>query len=190
MVRGGEEEKKQLKDNKYLASKLNALQASPLTPLFAACVFGLEDQVAKFGRELDGLNKVNDNGQSALCLAIENDKLDVIKQLLTRRFPADLNLLNTKAVEQMIGWDGRPQDVIIYASAMQCAAATGRLEIARFLIQQGAHIDLVAGYYGSPLQAAALRGHVPIVELLLDHGAEPNSQGGYYSMYNFTLGGD
>ena len=36
-----------LKDNKYLASKLGALQASPLSPLFAACVFGLEDIIGK-----------------------------------------------------------------------------------------------------------------------------------------------
>lgn len=81
---------------------MNALQSSPLNPLFAACVFGLEDLIAKFGRELDGLNIVNDNGQIALCLAIENGKLDVVKSLLTRRFPADPNLLNTKAVEQFM----------------------------------------------------------------------------------------
>ena len=171
---------KKLRDNRYLASKLSALQASPLSPLFAACVFGLEDLIAKFGRELDGLNKLNDHGQSALCLAIENNKLDVVKALLSRRFPADLNLLNLKAVEQLEEWNNKPHDVIVYASALQCAAATGHLEIAEFLIQQGAHIDLVAGYYGSPLQAASLRGHATIVELLLRKGAEPNSQGGYY----------
>ena len=174
---------RQLKENKYLASKVNALQASPLSPLFAACVFGLEDLIGKFGRELDGLNKLNDHGQSALCLAIENNKLDVVKALLSRRFPADLNSLNTKAVEQFQNWDDRPHDVILYASPMQCAAATGRLEIAEYLIEQGAHINLVAGYYGSPLQAAALKGNSSIVELLLGKGAEPNSQGGYHGMW-------
>ena len=171
---------RQLKDNKYLASKFNSLRASPLNPLFAACVFGLEDLIAKFGRKLNGLNKLNDDGQSALCLAIENNKLDVVKALLTRRFPADLNLLNTKAVEQLENWNDEPRNVILYASAMQCAAATGKLEIAEYLIEQGAHIDLVAGYYGSPLQAAALRGHSSMVDLLLSKGAEPNSQGGYH----------
>ena len=165
---------RELKDNRSLATKLNALHSSPLSPLFAACVFG---------RELDALNKVNDNGQTALCLAIENGKLDVVKSLLTRRFPADPNLLNTKAVEQFMNWGDAPaseDDVIIYASAMQCAAATGQLAIAEYLIEQGAHIDLVAGYYGSPLQAAALKGHASIVELLLRKGAEPNSQGGFH----------
>lgn len=175
---------KQLKENKYLATKFDSLQASPLSPLFAACVFGLEDLISKFGRELDGLNKLNDHGQSALCLAIENDKLDVVKALLSRpRFPADPNRLNVKAVEQLMDWDNKAHDVVVYASAMQCAAATGHLDIAKYLIEQGAHIDLVAGFYGSPLQAAALKGHAAVVELLLRNGAEPNSQGGYYGTY-------
>lgn len=70
---------------------------------------------------------------------------------------------------------------------MQCAAATGQLAIAEYLIERGAHIDLVAGYYGSPLQAAALKDHASVVELLLRKGAEPNSQGGFHGMYDQLL---
>ena len=170
---------KLLQDNRYLASKFNAIQASPMNPLFAACVFGLEDLIAKFGRELDALNKVNHSGQTALCLAIEHNKIDVVKALLTRRFPADPNLLNIRAVVQWEQWDKESHNPILYASAMQCAAATGRLEIAEYLVEHGAHVDLVAGYYGGPLQAAASNGHSQLVEFLLSKGAEPNSQGGY-----------
>ncbi|KAL8850879.1 MAG: hypothetical protein Q9221_004192 [Calogaya cf. arnoldii] len=164
-----------------LATKYKALNASPLTPLFAAAVFGLEDLVSKFGRELDELNKCNEHGQTALSLAIENNKLGVVKALLTSRFPADINLLNVNAVQQFEDWhDKRKPEVILYASALQCAAANGMLEIAEYLLDQGAHVDLVAGYYGSPLQAAALNGHADVVELLLKQDAEPNSQGGYF----------
>lgn len=172
-----------LKANKYLASKLSALQADPPNPLFAACVFGLEDLIARFGRELNGLNKCNEDGQNALCLAIENNKFEAVKALLSRRFPADLNLLNVLAVQQFEDWNPaeRPR-VILYASALQCAAATGKLDIAEFLIDQGAHIDLMAGYFGSPLQAACLNGHGAIVELFLRKGATPNSQGGFHGM--------
>ncbi|KAL8818642.1 MAG: hypothetical protein Q9223_002756 [Gallowayella weberi] len=178
------EKAKSMKNNTTLTAKFNALRASPLTPLFAAAVFGLEDLVSKFGRELDELNKCNEHGQTALCLAIENDKLSVIKALLTSRFPADINLLNVNAVQQFEDWDeNRRPEVILYASALQCAAANGRLEIAEFLITQGAHVDLVAGYYGSPLQAAALNGHAPVVELLLKSHAEPNSQGGFFGEF-------
>ena len=169
-----------MKGNKYLASKLDALQADPPNPLFAACVFGLEDLIARFGRELNGLNKCNEDGQNALCLAIENHKFEAVKTLLSRRFPADLNLLNTLSVQQFEEWNpAKPPKVILYASALQCAAATGKLDIAEFLIEQGAHVDLVAGYFGSPLQAACLKGHGPMVDLLLRKGATPNSQGGF-----------
>ncbi|KAI4199757.1 MAG: hypothetical protein LQ350_004384 [Teloschistes chrysophthalmus] len=171
----------QTKDTNYLVSKLDALRSAPLTPLFAATVFGVEDLVGKFGRELHELNKCNEHGQTALCLAIENNKLGVVKALLSSRFPAEVNLLNVRAVQQFEDWDDdHPPKVIIYASALQCASANGRLEIAQFLLSKGAHVDLVAGYFGSPLQAAALRGHLSIVELLLGHNAEPNSQGGFY----------
>ena len=172
-----------LKGSKYRA-KLNALRADPPNPLFAACVFGLEDLIARFGRELNGLNRYNKDGQNVLCLAIENNKLETVKALLSRRFPADINLLNISAVQQFENWNPaeRPK-TIIYASAMQCAAAIGNLEIATFLIEQGAHIDLVAGYFGSPLQAACLMGHGVIAELLLKKGAEPNSQGGFHGMF-------
>ena len=171
-------------DNKYLASKLNDLKASPPTPLFAACVFGLEDIIGKFGRKLDGLNIGNVHGQTALCLAIENQKLGAVKALLSRRFPAEVNMLNTKAVQQFEDFNVRKRpEIILFASALQCAAAVGGLEIVEFLIEKGTHVDLVAGYYGSPLQAAALKGHQNFVSLLLSRGAEPNSQGGYYGTY-------
>ena len=172
-----------VKDN-YLASKLNSLRANPPSPLFAACVFGLEDLIGKFGKMLDGLNKCNEHGQNALCLAIENDKIEAVKALLSGRFPADLNSLNLKAVQQLIDWDAaKPPQFILYASALQCAAATGRLEIAEYLIKEGAHVDLVAGYFGSPLQAACRNGHTDVVELLLRNGAAPNNQGGFHGSY-------
>ncbi|KAL8765522.1 MAG: hypothetical protein Q9209_007430 [Squamulea sp. 1 TL-2023] len=172
---------KKLKRNGTLAAKFAALRSSPLTPLFAAAVFGLEDLVSKFGREINELNRCNEYGQTALCLAIQHKKLAVVKALLNGRYPAEINLLNVNSIQQFEDWDDhRKPAVILYASALQCAAANGMLEIAEYLIEKGAHVDLVAGYYGSPLQAAACNGHVSIVELLLSHKAEPNSQGGFF----------
>ena len=174
---------KALKETQYDIQKLEALQASPPSPLFAACIFGLGDLVGRFGRELGQLNRYNNQGQSALCLAIENDNLDTVEALLNSRFPADVNILNVKAVHQFEDWDAaKPSEVIIYASPLQAAAAQGRVEVAEYLVSRGAHVDLVAGYYGSPLQAAALGGHGHTVQLLLKHGAEPNSQGGFHGM--------
>lgn len=91
---------KESKELEFLLLKLNSIQANPPTPLFAACVFGIADLIGKFEREPNGLNKYNAHGQSALCLAVENNNLEVVKALLTRRFPADKNLLNVEAVDQ------------------------------------------------------------------------------------------
>ena len=175
---------KKLRDNETFTRKLAQLQTPPPeapTALFAACVFGIDDLIGQYGREPGGLNKTNAHGQTALCLAIENSKIEVVKALLSRRIPADINLLNVKAVQQFEDYDqAKPPEILLYASALQCAAVTGSLDIAEYLIEEGANIDLVAGYYGSPLQGAALEGHSEIVSLLLKHGAEPNSQGGFH----------
>lgn len=158
-----------------------ALNASSVTPLFAAAVFGLGDLLGKYGQEFDGLNRCNDHGQTALCLAIQNNKRGAIQALFTSRFPADINLLNINAVQQLEDWEEKPKpEVVLCASALQFAAANGILEIAEHLIEHGAHGDLLAGYYGSRPQAAALNGHMQIVELLLEHNANPSSRGGYF----------
>lgn len=171
----------QANDNKTLSSKLDSLQANPPSSLFAACVFGFPDIIGKFGRDIHGLNRCNINGQSALCLAIIHNKIGTVKALLSRRFPADVNLLNIKAVEEFEDFDPNSKPSIVhYATPLQAAAACGHREIAEYLLEKGAHIDLVAGYYGNALQAAALNGHESIVSLFLSRGTEPNSQGGYY----------
>ena len=169
-------------EDKVFASRLDYVQANPPSPLFAACVFGIPDIIGKFGRELHGLNRCNLYGLSALCLAVVSNKLQTVKALLTRRFPADVKLLNVKAVEQFEEFDPNisTHPKIHYASPLQAAAACGHREIVEYLLEKGAHIELVAGYHGNALQAAAMNGHEDIVALLLERGAEPNSQGGQY----------
>ena len=183
-----QEKAQPLRDNKYSASKFSALQANPPDSLFAACFFGLEDLIARFGHEFNRLNKCNELDQNVLCLAISNDKTEAVKALLSRRFSADPNWLNVSAVQQFEHWDfAEPPKVDLYASALHCAAATGRLIIAEYFIENGAHVDLVAGYFGSPLQAACLKGYWALVELLLRNGATPNIQGGYHGTYILQL---
>ena len=173
-----------LQSGSLLRGKLRALRSNPLSPIFAACLFGLDDLINKFGRDPVELNRFNSAGQSALCLAIESDKLETVRAVLSSRFPADVNLFNEHAVQQFEDWNpDKLPDTILYASALQCAAARGSVDIARLLIDHGAHIDLVAGYFGSPLQAAALLGKIEMVQLLLMKGAEPNSQGGFHGTY-------
>ena len=91
----------------------------------------------------------------------------------------DVNEFNVKAVHQLVRNDFSP--VICYANALQAAAVLGSRTMVETLIDNGAKVNLTAGYYGSALQAASFAGHPEIVELLLnEHGLDPNTQGGFY----------
>lgn len=55
------------------------------------------------------------------------------------------------------------------------AAATGELEIARFLLEQGADVEYRGSDMSTPVHFAMQRGDVPMVRLLAEHGADLNS---------------
>ncbi|KAF7968167.1 hypothetical protein HWV62_31708 [Athelia sp. TMB] len=47
----------------------------------------------------------------------------------------------------------------------------GHLEIARMMLDKGANVDVVGGYYGKALQAACMEGHLEPATLLRERGA-------------------
>lgn len=160
-----------------LSQQLSSLQASVVTPLHAIAVFGFADLIEAHTSQFDFALR-NAYGQTALTLAIENNQVDTVKALLTSG-RADVNQFNIQAVQQLL--DQKFEPVISYASALQAAAVQGSQTIFHLLVQHGAKIDLVAGYYGNMLQAACLKGHVKLVEYLLDDAnLDPNSQGGFH----------
>jgi ankyrin repeat protein len=57
------------------------------------------------------------------------------------------------------------------ATALAAAAALGRLEVARLLLEAGADPNLAIGTGGTPLMAAAANGHPEVLRLLLARGA-------------------
>lgn len=172
-----------LEEHHYSLSKqLNSLQASLETPLHIICVFGFAELVH---HDLE-FDQRNAHGQTALCLAVENDQVDTVKALLRFR-PALVNEFNVKAVHQMQPSKAVHQlkhedflPVICYANALQAAAVRGSKEMVATLFESDARTQLVAGYYGNALQAACLHGHKEIVRMLLDHDFDPNAQGGFH----------
>ncbi|KAI4120379.1 MAG: hypothetical protein LQ338_007060 [Usnochroma carphineum] len=167
----------ELGEQSQLSIQLRSLQASLDDPLHVICVFGLAPIIEAHYKHLD-FNRRNVHGQTALCLAAENNQLETVKALLTHG-RVDANEFNVKAVHQLQQQEFSP--VICYASALQAAAVQGSRAIIQTLFNHGARIGLVAGYYGSALQAACCRGHEDIIEFLLtDCKADPNSQGGYH----------
>ena len=186
-VKGMEQE---LGEAKSLSTRLKSLQASPDTPLFTACVFGFADLIKQFRRSKGfDLGQCNIQHQTALCLAVENNQLETVENLLVdlpKPYlpPQDANQVNYWALVQFeeIQPDS-PPSVIIYATALQAAAANGLEAVARYLLepQHNTNVDVMAGYYGNALQAAALKGYDNLLQMLLDdYKAEPNSQGGFH----------
>ena len=174
-----------------LSTKLRSLQADPDTPLFTACVFGFADLVKQFRKTTNfNLDHRNAHSQMALCVAVENDHHETVECLLdpsprNSTTPREINQVNHLALVQYEDLKtNEPPSVIIYATALQAATANGLETMTKYLINRGAKIDTVAGYYGTALQAAAANGHDNIVRILVEdleeHKAETNSQGGYH----------
>ena len=56
------------------------------------------------------------------------------------------------------------------------AAGRNKLELARYLIEQGASVN-VENNGQTPLKLACVRGHVDLAELILEHSQDPNYTG-------------
>lgn len=101
----------------------------------------------------------NKHGETPLMIAAINGDLPVVKALVLQR----------KALINHVGW-----------TPLHYACARGHLEVAQFLIANGASIDSLSQGDTTPLMMAVHSGNEALVKLLLDKGADlklRNSQG-------------
>lgn len=74
--------------------------------------------------------------------------------------------------------NGRPADRAPSGTPpLMCAAAAGKIELAKLLLDRGAHVNTKTIHRHTALDFAVGPGHVQMVQLLLEHGADPNSGG-------------
>jgi ankyrin repeat protein len=59
-------------------------------------------------------------------------------------------------------------------TALHYAAREGHLDVAKSLVDAGAHVDLVNGDKYTPLVMAITNGHFDLAQYLVNHGADPN----------------
>lgn len=67
-----------------------------------------------------------------------------------------------------------------FNTALEVAAWTGHLEIAKLLVERGADVNAMGGEYGTALMIAAFQNHMEVIRLLLKKGANANAVGGLY----------
>ncbi|RMJ19694.1 hypothetical protein CDV36_000691 [Fusarium kuroshium] len=98
---------------------------------------------------------------NALCIASENGHLAIMKLLLERGVPLELDATN-----------GGPQSALVEASNR------GDEAMVRFLVQQGARLEAPDAEGRTALTEASNRGHEAIVRFLVHQGAKLEAPGG------------
>jgi ankyrin repeat protein len=140
------------------------------SPLEEALYFGHEailSLLLRRGAVVDGLRTaagVGDLEKVARCFDEQGMLTAAAGEIAwpfdNRAIPADLR----RDRRQMLG------------NALVYAAAWGHVDVAKYLLDQGAQINLIPvgfDYAGTPLHYAAFQGRREMVDLLLQHGADP-----------------
>ena len=107
------------------------------------------------------INAKDEFGRSALIVASQEGKLEVVQLLIDKRVD-----VNTKGVKDNEGM-----------TPLMGASATNHLGVAKFLIEKGADVNANASGH-TALMMASLGGHTDIVKLLIEHEANVNVKGG------------
>lgn len=131
----------------------------------------------------------DDSTFTPLTIAAEYGHVEVMK-LLMRDTSGDIErgrLLELAAVgghtEVMEALTASGVDVNVIVgdrSALHAAAFQDHIESVRWLLENGANVNLNDPRHGTPLQVAAYEGNLEIVKLLLDNNADPNLGNGVY----------
>jgi RNA polymerase sigma factor (sigma-70 family) len=100
--------------------------------------------------------------------------------ICTASFIGDLDRVR-ELLDQDPSLANRPSEYVTYyacsGTPLRNAAAAGRLEIVRLLLERGADPNLPEEHIaprGHALHSAVVNGHIEVVRLLLEHGAYPN----------------
>jgi uncharacterized protein len=128
----------------------------------------------------------NESGISAVLMSIYARRPEIRDLLLARGAVLELNdaaaVGNLERVKQLVAEDSTVAQSVSPDGfpVLALAAAFGHLDIAKYLAEHGADIDVTAtngsGY--NALTGAVASGHAEIVRWLLEHGANPNHRYG------------
>ena len=191
-----------LKINKYgvlllltcLVNQFSYAQtADQITDFAKAAKFDNVSEVKSLLRKGVNPNAVDPNGNPMLILAIKDSSNNVIDLLLMNpKIDVDLSNKNGETPLMIASIDGNlplVKTLVLQNKALldhiswtplHYACAKGHLEVAQFLIANGATVDSMSLGNTTPLMMAVQSGNEQLVKLLLDKGADlqvRNTQG-------------
>ncbi len=140
----------------------------------------------------------NDQGVSAVSLAMYHGQPAIAQLFLERGAELDLHEACAVGALERVAQLTRPDNVNSTSAdgfpPLGLACYFGHEDVARYLIAQGADVNLPAANAMKvcPIHAAAARRSEPIVRLLLENGADPNArqQGDYTALDAARQNGD
>lgn len=138
------------------------------TALHIAAYFGyvpLADVLLRNEAHTSELGVADSNGHQPLYWASVRGHMNMVQKLVDEG--GDVN-----------GFANDEDGDIIGLTPLHGAASGGSVEIAEYLLDKGATVDILNDASGTALYVAAEEEHVPMVQLLLDRGANSNAIGG------------
>ncbi|KAF5306570.1 hypothetical protein FQR65_LT07297 [Abscondita terminalis] len=159
---------------------VNVSNNTGMTPFLYACKIELVDVIKKMRSKVIDINWQNTNGQTALHLSIESENFDVARFLIEEG--ADVNVTDnfdttpfflacrfcsTEMVKKVkptvtdINWQNRRGETALHVSL-----ENERLDIARFLIDEGADVNVTDNYRTTPFLLASKIGAIDLTKSL------------------------
>jgi len=174
-------EKKRIADEMILEvaknkKRLEQLELESKKELFKACQEGFIEKVREaISSSCFGVEVRDEQGYTSLCKAAEYGRFDIVKYLVEEE-NADKEAKN-KTIESLLGLGFKPRAVYSKGEApLYCAAANGHFYVVKYLVQQGANIDVKDAQGNSPLYVAMEKSFFRIVQYLVKMGASPISK--------------
>ena len=154
--------------------------------LHTAAQHGLLEKLQELITEGADVNAKNKDGQTALDIAMKEYNEEIVKLLIGKGTNVSLNAAafigDINRVKAFVEGNGSVDEADASGQTpLHYAAAGNHMDIAEFLISEGAKIDAVAGKWKTPLGVAARTGSIDVAKYLIVHGANVDGREGQWT---------